>query len=77
MSIRIKFSDYQRLAQNQPTVIIYNDLEGIEPGQEVDVNFRGSIIGVRIVDLWRHSQMSMWCLKLIPTFHFSGKLSDC
>ncbi|MEB3281036.1 MAG: hypothetical protein VKK42_19135 [Lyngbya sp.] len=76
MSIRIKFSDYQRLAQNQPTVIIYNDLEGIEPGQEVDVNFRGSIIGVRIVDLWRHPQMSEWCLKLIPTFPFNAKLSD-
>ena len=76
MSIRIKFSDYQRLAQNQPTVIIYSDLEGIEPGQEIDVNFRGSIIGVRIVDLWRHSQMSEWCLKLIPTFRFDAKFSD-
>ena len=76
MSIRIKFSDYQRLAQNRPTVIIYSDAEEMEPGQEVDVNFRGATIGVRIVDLWRDSQMST-CLKLIPTFRFGAQLFDC
>jgi hypothetical protein len=76
MSIPIKLSDYQRLAQNQPTVIIYSNLEGIEPGQEMDVSFRGSVIGVRIVDLWQDSQMSMWCLKLIPTFRLKTQLSD-
>ncbi len=77
MSIAVKFSDYQRLAQNQPTIIFYSDLEGIEQGQEMDVSFRGSVIGVRIVDLWQHSQMSIWCLKLIPTFPFKTQLSDC
>ncbi|KKD35228.1 hypothetical protein [Limnoraphis robusta] len=76
MSIRIKLSDYQRLAQNQPTVIIYSNLEGMEPGQEMDVSFRGSVIGVRIVDLWQDCQMSMWCLKLIPTFRLKTQLSD-
>lgn len=77
MSIRIKFSDYQRLAQNQPTVIISDTLEGMEPGQEVDIDFQGSIIGVRIVDLWKSSRISEWCLKLIPTFPFDAELSDC
>jgi hypothetical protein len=72
MSIRIKFSDYQRLAQNQPTVIVYSNPEGIEAGQEVDVNFRGSVIGVRIIDLWRASQMSEWCLKIIPTLRLKA-----